>query len=298
MGFSNIREYVEAEGAGQTWITQFRKLINSSATVTNGYTDYTYSSGSPVANFYASEPLESAAVAASRGIYLPSVAPATQHLKNLTIMTASSGPTVTTNQRQDIMICDYLLYYPFIDTDAVGSVQSMGNSVEIDRYEHGLVMAVSQSSSSTIGQFTMTYTNQDGTAGRVTPNIFTQIVAGGGQLVSAEVSGAGFNAFLPLQLGDRGVKSIQSVTFTAGGGGLLALVIVKPIMRQDLAQECRRTISATLDSFGSASSIDSIIHKAGAPEIKDGAVLGLIGKGNGGSLASSTLIGTLETIWN
>jgi hypothetical protein len=42
----------------------------------------------------------------------------------------------------------------------------------------------------------------------------------------------------------------------------------------------------------------NILHTAGAAEIKDGAVLGFFASGMAGSLASSTLIGTLETVWN
>jgi hypothetical protein len=41
----------------------------------------------------------------------------------------------------------------------------------------------------------------------------------------------------------------------------------------------------------------SIIHSAGAPQIKDGAVLNFFAQGNAGSLASSQLVGTIETVW-
>jgi hypothetical protein len=42
----------------------------------------------------------------------------------------------------------------------------------------------------------------------------------------------------------------------------------------------------------------SLIHAAGAPQIKDGAVLNFFAEGTAGSLASSMLVGTLETVWN
>ena len=71
MGFGNIREYAEADEAGRTWVTQFRKAVTSTATITSSYIDYTYFAGSPLANFYASTPLESAFIDASRGIYVP-----------------------------------------------------------------------------------------------------------------------------------------------------------------------------------------------------------------------------------
>lgn len=297
MGFGNISEYANADEAGRCWLTQFRKAVTSTATITSSYVDYTYFAGSPLANFYASTPLEAAYVDDSRGIKVPSVAPAQQYLKNITVMTSAASATSTTSQRQKLMLADYLMYYPFIDTDST-DLQEMIPAVEIPRYESGYVMAIAQAASSAIGQFTFTYTNQDGATGRVSPNIFTQIVAGGGQSLMATVSGGGFDLFLPLQAGDSGVRSIESVTCTVTGGGLMALVIVKPLRTFLVSSECRRTTSGNLESYGAAVSVDSVIQEAKASEIKDGAILGLISKGMGGSLASSILVGYIETIWS
>lgn len=292
-GFRNVAEYANADEAGQTWFTQFRKAVTSTATITSSYTDYSYFAGSPLANFYASSPLVAAYVDESRGIRIPTVTPAKQYLKNITCMSAASAAASTANRQQKLMLCDYLMYYPFIDTDSTDQ-QDMVQTVSIPRYSSGKVMAIAQSASSAVGQFTMTYTNQDGVSGRVSPLVFTQIVAGGGQSLMADVSGGGFNPFLPLQAGDTGVSSIESVTFTATGGGLLALVIVKPLQIFFLSEECR----TNTEGYGSASSFESLIMKAGAPEIKAGAILGIMAKCQGGSLASSTLVGSIETFWN
>lgn len=298
MGFGAISEIPAADDAGQTWTTSFRKAVASAASATNRWLDYSYFAGSPPANFYASTPLVAAELDPSRGIYLPSVAPATQHLNNLRLMTAANAVTSTANGRQQIALCDYLMYYPFIDTDAVGEQQDLDNTLALPRYGSGMVVAVAQSASSALGQFTMTYTNQDGVGGRVSQNTYTFIVAGGGQVVAASGVGASYNPFLYLQAGDTGVKSIESVTFTAAGGGLMALVIVKPLLMQFLAQECRRTTSGNLESYGSCSEFQSVIHAAGAPRIIDGARVGLLAAGYAGSLASSILAGIIETYWN
>lgn len=295
-GFANIREFVESDDAGRTWITQFRKAVTSTATITSSYIDYTYFAGSPLANFYASTPLEAAYVDDTRGFRIPSVSPANQYLKNITVMAAAASSTSTTADRQELSLCDYLLYYPFIDTDSTDQ-QDMIQTVTMSRYEGGYVMAIAQSASSTIGQFTYTYTNQDGVSGRVSPNIFTQIVAGGGQSLLANISGGGFNPYLPMQAGDSGVKSIESVTFTAVGGGLMALVIVKPLRTFMLGGASRKTTTGNLESYGTAVSIDSLVHER-LVEIKDGAILGLICKGHAGTLNSSILVGYLETIWS
>jgi len=298
MGFGAISEIPAADDAGQTWTTSFRKAVASAASATNGWLDYSYFAGSPPANFYASTPLVAAELDPSRGIYLPPVAPATQHLNNLRLMTAANSATSTANGRQQIALCDYLMYYPFIDTDAVGEQQDLDNTLALPRYGSGNVIAVAQSASSAVGQFTMTYTNQDGVGGRVSQNTYTFIVAGGGQVVAASGVGASYNPFLHLQAGDSGVRSIESVTFTAAGGGLMALVIVKPLLMQFLAQECRRTTSGNLESYGSCSEFQSVIHAAGAPRIIDGARVGLLAAGYAGSLASSILAGIIETYWN
>ena len=295
-GFVNTAEYAQAREDGQTWVTQFRKLVASAASVTNAWVDYTYSGGSPSANFYASTPLESAEVETARGFYVPTVAPATQFLKNLMVMTASSSATSTANGRQELILCDYLLYYPFIDTDAIGEEQTLTTTVTIPRYSSGRVMAVAQSAASAIGTFTFNYTNQDGDP-KTSPANRTFVVAGGGHLVGAGGAGASYYPFLDLAAGDSGVQSIESVTMSVAGGGLMALVIVHPLLTAHVQQECRRTTTGNLESYGAASEFSSLIHHQ-PPRIIDGAVLGMLGCGFSGSLASSTLVGIIETIWN
>lgn len=292
MGFANVGEYAAADELGQCWMTQFRKTVASAATTTNAWIDYSYFAGSPPANFYASAPAVAALVESDKGFKLPSVAPKTQHLQRLNVMTANTGSAV--NARQRLILCDYLLYYPFIDTDAIGEEQVLDNTVTIPRYTSGRVIAVAQSAASTNGTFTFTYTNQDGVAGKVSQAHSTFAVAGGGQVVSANGSAASYNPYLLLALGDSGVQSIQSVTFTGAGGGLMALVIVKPIFNGYVTQECRTTTGV---AFGAADEFMSLIHHAGAPQIKDGAVLNFFAEGTQGSLATSQLVGTIETLW-
>ncbi len=294
MGFRSVSEFAAADEAGQVWLSSFRKTVASAASTTGAWIDYTYFAGSPVANFYASTPLAAALIEADKGIYTGgNVAPATKHIKNLMLMSAASAAASTANGRQEVALCDYLLYYPFIDTDAIGEVQVLDNAVPIPRYTGGNVVAVAQSAASTLGQFTFTYTNQDGVSGRVSQNNFTFAVAGGGQVVGASGAGASFNPFCYLQAGDSAVRSIESVTMSAAGGGLMCLVIVRPLLKTVITEGCRTNSAA----FGSCTELASIIHQAGAPRVIDGAVLGLLASGYAGSLASSILAGALEVIW-
>lgn len=297
-GFRNLKAWPDAETLGQFHITSFRKAVSSTATTTSAWIDYSYFPGSPTANFYASAPLEAAYVEAARGIYVPTVSPKTQWLRNLKLMSAASSATSTLNGRQQIVLADLLMYYPFVDTDAVGEQQDMVQSVSLPRYTSGNVIAVGQSAASTTGQFTFSYTNQDGTAGRTSQNHFTFAVAGGGQVVASSVGGAtSYHPYLALQAGDSGVRSIESVTFTAGGGGLMALVIVKPLLECFVTQEARRTTSGNLETYGACDEFASMIHHR-PRQIVDGAVINLFAAGHAGSLASSILAGMLETTWN
>mgnify|MGYP001766106714 CR=1 FL=1 len=298
-GFSNAAAWAAAVDAGKTHVSTFRKTVASAATAANDFVDYTYFAGNPAANFYASAPLEAAHVESIRGIHIPQMAGAErQFLKSITAMSAASSATGTSNQNQRQMLADYLLYYPFIDTDAVGELQEMVPTVALPRYAAGQVICVAQSASSAVGQFTMTYTNQDGVPGRVSQNTFTKVVAGGGTLVSSATSAvAGSLPFVGLQAGDSGVRSIESVTFTAAGGGLMALVVVQPLFHFYTTQECRRTTTGNLESYGAATYFETVLMRQPV-EIKNGAVLGIVGLGNAGSLASSVLVGTIQTIWS
>jgi hypothetical protein len=298
-GFANAAAWAAAIDAGKTHVSTFRKTVASAATVANDFIDYTYFAGNPPANFYASSPLEAAYIDSIRGIHVPQMLGAEkQFLKSITAMSAAASATGTSNQNQRQMLADYLLYYPFVDTDAMGEVQATVPVVPLPRYSAGQVICVAQSASSAVGQFTMTYTNQNGVAGRVSQNTFTKVVAGGGTLLSS--AGAAVTQSLPfvgLQAGDSGVQSIESVTFTVAGGGLMALVIVQPLFNFYTTQECRRTTSGNLESYGAATYFETVLMRQPV-EIKNGAVLGIVGLGNAGSLASSILVGALQTIWS
>lgn len=298
-GFANAAAWASAIDAGKTHVSTFRKTVASAATVANDFIDYTYFAGNPPANFYASSPLEAAYIDSIRGIHVPQMLGAEkQFLKSITAMSAAASATGTSNQNQRQMLADYLLYYPFVDTDAMGEVQATVPVVPLPRYSAGQVICVAQSASSAVGQFTMTYTNQNGVAGRVSQNTFTKVVAGGGTLLSS--AGAAVTQSLPfvgLQAGDSGVQSIESVTFTVAGGGLMALVIVQPLFNFYTTQGCRRTTSGNLESYGAATYFETVLMRQPV-EIKNGAVLGIVGLGNAGSLASSILVGALQTIWS
>ena len=292
---------MQSEDDGRVHYGMFRKYVPTGAvTIAGQWFDYTTASSYPPANYYASSPLVAAKIDVDRGIYIPNVAPEKQFIRRLTCMSAATGVTTATSQNQDLMLMDYLLYYPFCDLDAVAEEQTLTNGVFIDRYTSGLgvmMMLVSQSATAGGGNFVVKYTNSDGVTERVTPTNYCLAAQPSGAIVNATGVATSMTPFVQLQAGDKGVKSVQSITMGAANGGLAAIVLVKPLQRTYIREECRRPTSSPTECYGDASQIERILMQSGTPQLMDNAVLGFIGRTSAGSIAGSTLVGTIETVW-
>lgn len=295
----NVRELVESTEGGANWVSHFRKLCSVS-TVTNQWFDFSGTVGWPVPNYFASSPLVGATLDGNKGIYHgANVSPLKKHIHRITVMNGAPTATSITSQNMTLCLMDYLIYYPFIDMDAAGEEQELDNTVAVPRSADGMgvrMMMVAQAATVGGGRFTVTYTNQDGVPGRVTPSHFCGSAQPAGALVSATTGAAGVHPFLTFQAGDTGVRSIQSVNFSLGNGGLCALVLVKPLQWIAAREECRRE-GADLNSFGSAVEKEAVRTIPCTQEIDDGAYLHFIGSHPGGSIAGMQLVGLLETMW-
>jgi len=290
-GFRNIRAYVDAPLSGAEHFTAFRK-VPSQVTTAGNWCDLSMAGGNPVPNYYAAAPLEAATLGSldrsernyEKGIWHGAdVAPAQKHLRNLCIMTSTANAVPSY-----WYLLDYLLFYPFIDMDAVGEVQPMVNTVTLPRYATGdgvRMMMVNVAPTIGGGQFTVNYTNQAGTAGRVTPNQFCSAATNIATLTATTQVANGFQPFIPLQDGDTGVRSVESVTFSVANGGLCALVLVKPLR------------SITIRDINAPTEKESIREIPDAPRIYDGAYLNLIGMTTTGSIASGLIAGYAEFVW-
>jgi hypothetical protein len=256
--------------------------------------------GNPIANYYAAAPLVAAVLEPEKGIIVPRmIASETQFLHRITAMSAASGATSTTNQSQPMYLLDYLMFYPFVDMDAAGEDQTMTQSVSLPRYASGVgvqMMCVSQSTTVGGGRFTITYIDSDNVQ-RTTISLFCGAAQPPGTLVNAVLGTGGLTPFVPLEAGVKGVKSVVSVNFSVANGGLVAIVLVRPLETFWMEEECRRTTSGNLESYGAPVEKEAVRMRGGMVEIKDGAFLGFLGQGAAGSLASSVLVGTLETVW-
>ena len=298
--FRNYRTLVQDVTGGNCGLCQYRKAVSSTATITGQWFDYSYAPGMPVANYYAASPTTAETLESNKGLYIPTLPAKTVYLKSWCAMSLASGGTSATNQNQHLMLCDYLLYYPFVDADAAGDLQEMTNVKTLPRYTTDKclkMMVVSQSATTGGGDFTITYENQDGVE-HTTPIVYCAAAQPPGALVSCIANATSTAPFVELASGDTGVTRVKSVTMNSNNGGLFCIVIVKPLLNNWVREEVRRRDATTFASYGDAAMVESGVQNAGYPEIKNGAFLGIIGRGMGGSIASSILTGYIEYIWS
>jgi hypothetical protein len=284
-GFANVKELVDAELDGKTSYRTWRKSP-SQASSQGIWFDLSMSPGNPAPQYYAAAPGVAIALSRSNDGGLDhgnNVAPATKHLRRMTILTSTA-----TALPMPAILCDYLMFYPFID-EGTTDAQPMTNIVTVPRYTTGegvQIMAVSVAGRTGGQSFSVTYTNSSGVAGRTTELVIENSATANGNIVTSDRAvAAARGPFLPLQAGDTGVRSIESVTMAGPDVGLFTLVLVKPI-----AQLSLRGIDAPVE-------IDYLLDFGQAPVIKDDAYLNLIVCPSG-TLAATALHGDLTVVWN
>lgn len=285
-GFRNVRDIVDAYDAGREFFSAWRKV--PTVTTAAGYwIDLSLSPGNPSPNYYATAPLAAARLAQSTdgGIrHGGNVSPGRKVLRELLGWSSAANP-------MSALLCDYLLYYPFVPEDDPGNPQVMDNTTGLSRYTSGegvQIMAVVRDAHSGAGStFQCSYTNSEGVPGRLTyPATFgAQVVTG---TILARNSGAGsFAPFLPLQDGDTGVRSIESCTILTGGDvGTFVLVLVKRLgILNFRGVDAAREIDPLKD------------HGLRLPAIEDDAFLGLVAL-TAGTIAGAQIYGTIQTTWS
>ena len=289
MGFANVAALVDAELSGKTKIVSFRK-VPAVVTGQGTWYDYSMSPGKPAPQYYAAAPLTAQTLARSADGGLDhggDVSPSAKFLRTLMVSCVTAGGAI-----QRMYLLDYLLFYPFVDM-GTSDEQAMTNTQVLTRYADGdgvQIMAILVAPHGLVGDtFFVTYTNQDGTAGRVTVlHTMSTAIAVNGTVLTTQQTGTGrFGPFLTLQAGDTGVRSIEAVQCTAGTDvGLFTLVLVKP-----LAELTHRGVDAPTE-------VDFFLRAGGkVPAIVDDAYLNFIACPTG-SLSAAALNGLMTVVWD
>lgn len=200
-------------------------------------------------------------------------------LSGMTSLTTTAGAVPL-----PFIVMDYLLYYPLIPME---DVQTLDNTTPLPRYadEGGQIMLVEQFPYIGGGTCRVTYTNQDGVAGRLSPTmtINTQTVLGT-VATSAPATAGTAGPFVPLQEGDRSARSIDSIEFFSADAGNLAALIVKPLAPFAHYETTCPSEWEFLRDLGWLS------------KIEDDAYLSMICK-PAGSITGATIEGQIRTLW-
>lgn len=285
-GFNSVKQMVDAELLdGSYKFSTFRKAPVQ-VTTQGLWFDMSMSPGNPPPQYYAAAPLVSVQMKYSTdgGLFHGgNVSTAQKHLRQLCLTSTSA-----TGLPMHFRLCDYLMYYPFID-EGTTDEQTLTNSVTLPRYTDGKgvqVMAVSVAGRTGGQTFRINYTNSDGVSGRISQTVIQNTATAIGTIVtSATATNGAAGPFIPLQAGDSGVRSIESVTMISGPDvGLFTLVLVKTICNIQLYEQ---TAPAEKDFFTEAMEM---------PVIQDDAYLNFICLPNG-SLSGVAFNGYLNCVW-
>ncbi len=267
---------------GRNCYTTIRK-VSAIASVAGYWVDLSMTTGYPKPNYYVGAELTATTLTSSNGIWSGGdVSPSKKYLHKLCLLgtTAVVAPA-------PFILCDYLLYYPLVDMDSTDE-QIMDNTVTLPRYTTGEgVQAFLVASNPYVGgaAFQIKYTNSDGVPDRISKITVTNTSTFIGTLVNSHTGGANqYGCFIQLQAGDRGIQSVQSITFYATNGGLAVLVLVRP-----LATMMTRELTAWAEH-------DYITDKPSLPRIYDGAYLNFLAM-PGGTIAAIPIIGEATFIW-
>lgn len=283
MSFIGVKDFIEnCYNGGQFCFTGFRK-VSGIASTQGHVVDFSMGAGNPRPNYYVGDALTAKAFTSAYGLWHGgNVSPSTKILRKFAVLANNAGiaPAWFT-------ICDYLLFYPLIDMDTTDE-QTMVNTVTLPRYTTGEgVQAMLVATNPYIGgqSFFIEYTNSEGVSGRIsrimTTNVSTYISTVVHSGVTANLGGT----FINLAPGDKGIRSVQAITFLGFNGGLAALALVKP-----LANVLVREITQFNEW-------DFLTMKGTVPVIQDGAYLNMIGAVNG-SASAQLVQGFIEVIWN
>lgn len=283
-GLHSIGEVIDCELNGRVRDYIWRKTP-SQVTTSGLYFDTSMSPGMPPPQYYIGAILTATQLKQSTdgGLYHgPNVSPSEKYLRKIT-----TQANVVTALPMSSILCDYLMFYPFID-EGTTDTQLMTNVNTLPRYTDGKgvqVIAVATNAGAGGQRFYFTYTNSNGVAGRTSQTVTmnTSTITGNILGSNTAIQNAS-NPFIGLQFGDSGVRSIESVTMLGIDTGLFALVLVKP-----LVQTCFREITVPYEK-------DFLLPTSDLIKIEDDAFLGFLVLPLG-TLAATTLRGDLKVIW-
>ena len=208
------------------------------------------------------------------------------------LVSAAAQTAAATTAPCVLMLVDLLGFYPITTVTTTGA-QTLNNTVTLPRYTDGAGVQAFLTPSTVMGAATpnlsIGYTNSAGTAARATPATLP-IGNTAAAVTSIVYSGTGsgkFGPFMPLQAGDAGIRSVQSVNISASYlSGVLNLVL------------CRPLLTLPITTLGVTAERDLVNQFMSMPKIFDGACLAWLMLAGAATPVGSPLSGHLEFAWS
>ena len=208
------------------------------------------------------------------------------------LLNAAAQTAAATTAPCVLMLVDLLGFYPVTSVTTTGA-QTLNNTVTLPRYTDGAGVQAFITPSTVMGAATPSisigYTNSASTVGRATPATLP-IGNTAAAVTSVVYSGTGagkFGPFMPLQAGDAGIKSVQSINLSASYvSGVLNLVLCKPLL------------TLPITTLGVTAERDLVNQFASMPKVYDGACLAWLMLAGAATPVASPISGHLEFGWS
>lgn len=216
-----------------------------------------------------------------------------------TIVNASAFSAAATSMPCVFMLVDLLGFYPITSVTTTGA-QTLNNTLTLpSRDRTGTVDGVGVQAlivpSTVMGaatpNITLGYTNAAGVASRATPAAPALPLGNSAAAVTQVVhsgTGAGkYGPFVPLQAGDTGIRSVQSINLSASYvSGVLNLIL------------CRPLLTLPMTTIGVACERDLLNQLPSLPRVYDGACLAWLMYSGAATPVNSAFYGHLDFAWS
>jgi hypothetical protein len=207
------------------------------------------------------------------------------------LLNAAAQTAAATTAPCVLMLVDLLGFYPITSVTTTGA-QTLNNTVTLPRYTDGAGVQAFITPSTVMGaatpNITLGYTNSAGVGSRATPATLP-IGNSAAAVTSIVYSGTGagkYGPFVPLQAGDAGIRSVQSINLSASYvSGVLNLVLCKPLL------------TLPITTLGVTAERDLVNQFNSMPRVYDGACLSWLMLAGAATPVASPLSGHLELGW-
>lgn len=216
-----------------------------------------------------------------------------------TIVNASAFSAAATTMPAVFMLVDLQGFYPITTVTTTGA-QSLNNTVTLPARDrtgstNGVGVQALLVPSTVMGAgtptVTLTYTNAAGTASRTTPSSpALPLINATAPVTQVAYSGTGagkYGPFIPLANGDTGIRSVQSINFSATmTSGAMNLIL------------CRPLLTLPMTTIGVACERDLLNQLPSLPRVYNGACLAWLMYAGAATPVNSAFYGALEFAWS